>query len=273
MFLRPRDAPGISPGMNSTTPLASPARVALVTGSSRGIGRSAALALADRGVDVILTYLAAEKEAAEVGHTLRAKGRKAIALRLDVGNVASFDAFAEDVRRRLGQEWQKDTFDYLVNNAGSGGFAPFAETTEATFDALVGVHFKGPFFLTQKLLPLLADGGRIVNVSTGLTRYTYPGVSVYSAAKSAVESLTRSLAFELGPRRIAVNTVAPGGIATDFAGGFLRDPKLQESVSADTALGRIGQPEDVAEVIAWLLSSETNWVNGQRIEVAGGFRL
>jgi NAD(P)-dependent dehydrogenase (short-subunit alcohol dehydrogenase family) len=250
-----------------------PTPVALITGASRGIGKSTALALAARGVDVIVTYVSAEAEASAVVRDVRSAGREATALRLDVGRVDGFDAFANEVRQRLERIWSRGTFDFLVNNAGIGGYAPFAETSEATFDALCDVHFKGPFFLTQKLLPLLADGGRIINLSTGLARYVYPGFSAYAAAKGAVEVLTRALAVELGPRRISVNTVAPGGVATDFGGGALRDPALQRAVAAETALGRIGEPEDVAGVVASLLAPETGWITGQRIEVTGGYRL
>ncbi len=247
--------------------------IALITGASRGIGKSTALALAERGVDVIATYVASEKAAHDVVSTIRAKGRQAIALRLDLTKTDSFEGFVSNVKQGLAEVWSRDVIDYLVNNGGLGGAAPFAETTEATFDTLVGVHFKGPFFLTQKLLPLLADGGRIVNVSTGVTRYTFPGVSAYAAVKSALEVLTRALAVELGPRRITVNSVAPGGILTDFGGGYLRDPEFQNMVVADTPLGRVGEPEDVADVIASLLSPDTRWVTGQRIEVTGGYRL
>jgi NAD(P)-dependent dehydrogenase (short-subunit alcohol dehydrogenase family) len=247
--------------------------IALITGASRGIGKSTALALADRGVDVIATYVSAEKEANDVVATLRAKGRKAIALRLDLSETKNFDAFVAEVRQQLGRVWSRESLDYLVNNGGAGGMSTFAETSEATFDALVGQHFKGPFFLTQKLLPQIADGGRIVNVSTGLTRYTFPGTAAYAAVKSALEALTRSLAVELGPRGITVNTVAPGGIVTDFGGGYLRDAQLQKAVVADTPLGRVGEAEDVAGVIASLLAPDTRWVTGQRIEVTGGYRL
>jgi NAD(P)-dependent dehydrogenase (short-subunit alcohol dehydrogenase family) len=250
-----------------------PTPIALVTGASRGIGRSTALLLAERGVDVIVTYVSAEAQANDVVREVRRAGREATALRLDVGRVDSFDAFASEVRQRLERHWARSTFDFLVNNAGIGGYAPFAETSEATFDALCDVHFKGPFFLTQKLLPLLADGGRIINLSTGLSRYVYPGFSVYAAVKGALEVLTRALAVELGPRRISVNAVAPGGIATDFGGGALRDPALQKAVAAETPLGRIGEPEDVAGVVASLLAPETGWITGQRLEVTGGYRL
>ncbi|MCP3097407.1 SDR family oxidoreductase [Myxococcus sp. K15C18031901] len=247
--------------------------IALITGSSRGLGRGSALALAERGSDVIVTYRSGREEADEVVQAIRARGRKAVALRLDVGRPDTFDAFVAQVREALKQTWGRERFESLVNNAGTGGYAPFVETTEALFDELVAVHFKGPFFLTQKLLPLLADGGRIVNVSTGLARYVHPGLSVYAAAKGAIEVLTRVLAVELGGRRIAVNTVAPGGIVTDFGGGVMKDPVLQKAVTEQTPMGRLGQPEDVAGVIAMLLAPETGWVTGQRIEVTGGYRL
>lgn len=247
--------------------------IALITGASRGIGKSTALALAARGVDVIATYVSSERDAHDVVAGVRAKGGKAVALRLDVTAVDTFDAFAALVTRQLAEVWSRESFDFLVNNGGSGGFASFADTSEATFDSLVAMHFKGPFFLTQKLLPLLADGGRIVNVSTGVTRYTFPGVSVYAGAKAALEAVTRALAVELGPRRISVNAVAPGGILTDFGGGYLRDAGLQKTVVAETPLGRVGEADDVAGVIASLLSPETRWLTGQRIEVTGGYRL
>lgn len=247
--------------------------IALITGGSRGLGRATALALAERGIDVILTYVANEPEAAAAVREVRERGQQAAALRLDVGEARTFEAFAGEVRELLKEQWGRDALDFLVNNAGVGGYAPFVETTEAMFDQLLAVHFKGPFFLTQRLLPLIADGGRIINLSTGLARYTLPGLSVYSAAKGALEVLTRVLAVELGPRRIAVNTVAPGGIVTDFGGGVMRDPALQKQVIAETPLGRIGEPDDVAGVVASLLSPETRWVTGQRIEVTGGYRL
>lgn len=252
---------------------ANPSRIALITGGSRGIGRSTALLLAERGIDVVLTFTSAEQEANEVVRSIRGTGRKAVALRLDLAHVGTFDAFVIELKRHLTQHWGRDTFDFLVHNGGAGGMGLVAETPEATFDALVDVHFKGPFFLTQKLLPVLADGGRIVNVTTALTRFTNAGLSVYSAVKSALEVLTRSLAVELGGRRIAVNSVAPGGVATDFGGGMMRDAQLQKNVASETALGRMGQPEDIAGVIASLLSPDTRWITGQRIEVTGGYRL
>lgn len=259
--------------MSTTNQARSTHPIALVTGGSRGLGKSTALALADRGVDVIVTYVSAERDAADTVERIRAKGREAVALRLDVGKTSTFEAFVGDVRRALKERWDRASLDFLVNNAGVGGYAPFTETSEGAFDELVAVHFKGPFFLTQRLLPLIADGGRVVNVSTGLARYVYPGFSVYGAVKAALEALTRALAVELGSRRIAVNAVAPGGIATDFGGGAMRDPGLQKAVAAETPLGRVGEPEDVADVIAVLLAPETRWITGQRIEVTGGYRL
>ena len=247
--------------------------IALITGVSRGIGKSTALALAERGIDVIGTYVASEGEANDVVQAIRKKGRKAVALRLDLTKTETFDGFVTGVKQQLARVWSRERIDFLVNNGGSGGFSTFAETSEATFDLLVGVHFKGPFFLTQKLLPVLADGGRIVNVSTGVTRYTFPGVSAYAAVKSALETLTRALALELGPRRIAVNAVAPGAILTDFGGGYLREAGFQKVVVAETTLGRVAEPEDEADLIASLLSPDTRWVTGQRIEATGGYRL
>lgn len=245
--------------------------IALITGGSRGLGKSIALHLADRGADIILTYRTGEQEAREVARAIEAKGRKAVALRLDVSSTAGFAAFAETVRTELARRWQRERFDFLVNNAGSGLLASFAETTEAQLDEQLAVHFKSTFFLTQQLLPMI--GSRIVNMSTGLARYTYPGSSAYAAAKGAVEVLTRYLAKELGPRGIAVNVIAPGGIETDFGGGVMRDPELQKFVAAQTALGRVGVPEDIGGVVAMLLAPENRWITGQRIEVTGGYAL
>ena len=198
-------------------------------------------------------------------------GRRAVALPLDTGEVASFAAFADQLATALRQHWQRASFDHLVNNAGHGDMAMIGETSEAQFDALVDVHFKGVFFLTQTLLPLLADGGRIVNLSSGLTRTAFPGFAAYAAAKGAVEVLTRYLAKELGGRGIAVNTVAPGAIETDFLGGAVRDtPDLNRTFAGMTALGRVGRPDDIGRMIASLLAEDNGWVNAQRIEVSGG---
>jgi NAD(P)-dependent dehydrogenase (short-subunit alcohol dehydrogenase family) len=245
--------------------------IALVTGASRGLGKSMALHLAARGVGVILTYRSGEAEAIAVASEIEKRGQRAVALQLDVGAAETFSAFATRVRSELGRVWKRDTFDFLVNNAGIGVHAAFAETTEAQFDELMRVHLKGPFFLTQNLLPLLADGGRILNVSTGLSRFTLPGFSAYAAMKGAIEVLTRYQAKELGARGIGVNTLAPGAIETDFGGGAVRDnPALNQMVASMTALGRVGLPDDIGAAVAVLLSADSKWINGQRIEASGG---
>lgn len=246
-------------------------KIAIVTGASRGLGRNTALAIARQGGDVIVTYQRRRDEADAVVAEIQDLGRQALAFQLDAGDAASFGAFAGRLREALRQTWGRETFDHLVNNAGHGDHALITETTEAQFDALVNVHFKGVFFLTQALLPLLADGGRIVNLSSGLTRMSYPGYGAYAAVKAAVEMLTVYLAKELGARGIAVNTVAPGAIETDFGGGAVRDnAALNRQFAALTALGRVGLPDDIGPMIARLLSEDNRWVNAQRIEVSGG---
>jgi NAD(P)-dependent dehydrogenase (short-subunit alcohol dehydrogenase family) len=245
--------------------------IALITGGSRGLGRSMALHLAERGVDIVFTYRAAASEANEVKEQIQALGRKAVALPLDVAESDSFEAFAKTVAVELERTWERKQFDYLINNAGMGLHAAIAETTSAQIDAVYNVHFKAPFLLTQRLLPLITDGGRVINVSSGLARMTMPGFSAYAAMKSAVETLTRYMAKELGARKITVNVVAPGAIATDFHGGMVRDnPELNRTVASMTALGRVGQADDVGGAVAVLLSPESGWINGQRIEVSGG---
>ena len=247
--------------------------IAIVTGGSRGLGRNTVVNLARRGIDSIFTYHSNQAEAAAVIAAVEALGQKAVALQLDTGNVASFDDFVAKVRETLAG-LGADKFDYLVNNAGTSHHNAFEQTTEAELDGLFNVHFKGVFFLTQKLLPLIRDGGRIVNLSTGLTRITIPGSGAYAAMKGAVEVLTRYLAKELGARGIAVNTVAPGAIATDFSGGMVRDnPDLNRRVAEMTALGRVGEPDDIGPMIASLLAEDNRWVNAQRIEVSGGVAL
>jgi len=246
-------------------------KIALVTGASRGLGRNTALALAKRGIDVIGTYHSNKKEADETAAAINALGRKAVMFQLDTGNVASFRAFVSEVQAALKSVWSRDRFDYLINNAGIGIHAPIAEMTEADFDRLMNIHFKGVFFLTQKLLPVIADGGRIVNLSSGLARFSLPGYAAYASMKGAIEVLTRYLAKELGPRGIAVNVVAPGAIETDFGGGTVRDNKqVNDFVASVTALGRVGVPDDIGGAIANLLSDDNRWINGQRIEVSGG---
>jgi NAD(P)-dependent dehydrogenase (short-subunit alcohol dehydrogenase family) len=248
--------------------------IALVTGSSRGLGKSMALHLAERGVDLVVTYRSGEREAQEVVARIVALGRKAVALRLDVADAASFGTFADTLKSALAKGWDRDSFDFLVNNAGIGVHAMFADTTPAQFDELVNIHLKGPFFLTQKLLPLLADGGRILNVSSGLARFAFPGYSAYGAMKGAIEVLTRYQAKELGQRKISVNVIAPGAIETDFGGGHVRDnAELNKQIAGLTALGRVGLPDDIGGAVALLLSPEGGWINGQRIEVSGGMLL
>jgi NAD(P)-dependent dehydrogenase (short-subunit alcohol dehydrogenase family) len=249
-------------------------KIALITGGSRGLGRSMALHLAQRGVDIIFTYRAAAQEASEVRERIRASGRKAIALPLDVADSASFDAFGNAVSAELERTWGRKQLDFLVNNAGTSLHAAIAETTAAQLDEIYAVHFKAPYLLTQRLLPLIADGGRILNVSSGLARVSVQRSSAYGAMKAAVEVLTRYMAKELGPRGITANVIAPGAIATDFSGGMVRDnPEVNRMVASMTALGRVGQPDDVGGVVALLLSPEAGWINGQRIEVSGGLVL
>jgi NAD(P)-dependent dehydrogenase (short-subunit alcohol dehydrogenase family) len=258
----------------ASSPTAAPRRLVLVTGGSRGLGRNAALALAARGVDVILTYRSSEAEAADVVARIEALGARGVALPLDTADSASFPAFAARVRALLGRDGLAPALHALVNNAGVGVHAPFADTTEAQFDQLVAVHLKGPFFLTQALLPLIADGGRILNVSSGLARFTIPGYGAYAAMKGAIEVLSRYQAKELGARGIAVNTLAPGAIETDFGGGAVRDtPSLNAMVASQTALGRAGRPDDIGPLVASLLDDAHGWINGQRIEASGGMFL
>ncbi|WP_152401827.1 SDR family NAD(P)-dependent oxidoreductase [Paenibacillus cellulositrophicus] len=248
-------------------------KIALVTGGSRGLGRNTILQLAKRGVDSIFTYHTNEAEAQQVVQSVRDLGREAVALQLNTADTSSFDGFAQNVRQVLAELGAK-RFDYLVNNAGTSHHNSIEQTTEEELDQLYNVHFKGVFFLTQKLLPLINDGGRIVNISSGLTRMSIPGSAAYASMKGAVEVLTRYLAKELGERRIAVNTVAPGAIATDFSGGMVRDnAELNQQIAGMTALGRAGLPDDIGPMIASLLSEDNRWVNAQRIEVSGGMLI
>ena len=244
--------------------------ISIVTGGNRGLGRNTAMSIAQRGGDVILTYRGGADQAAEVVKEIEGLGRKAAALQLDVSEVSSFADFAASVRDTLAS-WGRDTFDHLVNNAGHGEMAGIDETTEAQFDALFAVHVKGVFFLTQILVPMIADGGRIVNFSSGLTRVSYPGFSAYSAAKGAVEILTLYMAKEFGSRGITANTIAPGAIETDFLGGAVRDtPAYNEGFAGMTTLGRVGLPEDIGPAVASLLDADNRWITAQRIEVSGG---
>lgn len=248
--------------------------IALITGGSRGLGKSMALHLAERGVDIVLTYKSDSAAAHDVAGAIEAKGRKVAVLQLDVADASSFGAFATKLRAELERVWNRNTFDYLVNNGGNGAHASFVETTEAQFDEMMNVHLKGAFFLTQKLLPLIADGGRIVNVSSGLVRFSFPGYAAYAAMKGGVDVLTHYLAKELGARGIRVNSLAPGAIETDFGGGTIRDNReVNQQIASLTALGRVGLPDDIGGAVAMLLSPESSWINGQRIEVSGGIFL
>lgn len=249
-------------------------RIALVTGGSRGLGRNTAIHLARKGVDVVITYHSREEEAATVVAEIEARGRRAAALRLDTGKTSGFNEFAGALKAVLREKWQREDFDFLVNNAGIGINKPFAEVTEADFDTLMNIQLKGVFFLIQTLLPVIRDGGRIVNLSSGLARFALPGYSAYATMKGGVEVLTRYLAKELGPRGITVNVVAPGAIETDFGGGQVRDnPEINRFIASQTALGRVGLPDDVGGAISSLLVGENGWVTAQRIEISGGQML
>jgi NAD(P)-dependent dehydrogenase (short-subunit alcohol dehydrogenase family) len=249
-------------------------RIAVITGGSRGLGRNAAIKLAEAGTDIVITYRSNRQEAENVVAEIRKRGRRAATLPLDVAKVETFDAFVEQLRETLRQQWARDHFDCLVNNAGAGIHVAFAETTEEQFDELMNMHLKGVFFLTQKLLPLIADGGRILNVSSGLARFALPGYAAYAVMKGGVEVLTRYLAKELGPRQISVNVLAPGAIETDFGGGAVRDnAQLNAFVASQTALGRVGLPDDIGGVVVALLAPETAWINAQRVEASGGMFL
>lgn len=247
--------------------------ITLITGGSRGLGKSMALQVADQGHDVIITYHSKKDEADKVVAEITAKGHKAAALQLDVGKSETFDAFASSVKEAV-KSFGATGFDNLVNNAGTGVYASITDTTEDQFKDMVHIHLRAPFFLTQKLLPVMNDGGHIINISSGLARFSLQGYAAYAMMKGGIETFTRYLALELGPRRINVNTIAPGAIETDFGGGSVRDnDALNKMIAGQTALGRVGLPDDIGGAVASLLSSKMGWVNGQRIEVAGGIHL
>jgi NAD(P)-dependent dehydrogenase (short-subunit alcohol dehydrogenase family) len=249
-------------------------KLALVTGGSRGLGKEMALSLAKKGMDVILTYHTNKTEAEKVVSEISKIGQKAITLPLDMSNLGSFDGFVEKISSILKTQWNTGKFDYLINNAGIGATIPFAEVTEEAFDRLLNIHFKGVYFLTQKFLPYLNDHGGIVNISSGTTRFCVPGYSVYSSMKGAVEIFTKFLAKELGPRGIRANIVAPGPIETDFNNAAIRsNPQMKNFLAGQTPLGRVGQADDIGSVVAFLCTEDAKWVNGQRIEVAGGINL
>ncbi|WIV99930.1 SDR family NAD(P)-dependent oxidoreductase [Kinneretia aquatilis] len=259
--------------MHTRTPSPRPP-ITLITGGSRGLGRSSALHLAAQGHDIILSYHSRADEAARAVAEIEALGRRAVALQLDTGRSESFASFAAAVQTALAQTWHREHFDHLINNAGMGVYASLMDTTEDQFDELFRVHFKGVFLLSQTLLPLIRDGGRILNISSGLTRFALPGYGAYAAMKGAVEVLSRYMAKELGPRGIAVNVLAPGAIETDFGGGVVRDnADVNGFIAAQTALGRVGLPDDIGGAITALLSEGSGWINGQRIEASGGMFL
>ncbi|GAB3634665.1 SDR family oxidoreductase [Hymenobacter arcticus] len=252
----------------------SSSKIALVTGGSRGLGKNMALSLAAKGIDVLLTYHRQQAEAEAVVAEIKSHGRQAAALQLDAGNASSFDAFFAQVKAALQHTFQAERFHFLINNAGTGLHAAFADTTEAQFDEVLNIHLKGPFFLTQKALPLLEDGGRIINISSGLARFSLPGSSAYASMKGAIEVLTRYQAKELGARGITANVVAPGAIATDFSGGVVRDnAQVNTMVAGMTALGRVGEPDDIGGVVAFLCTDDARWINAQRIEASGGMNI
>ena len=248
-------------------------KIALITGGSRGLGKNSALHLAKNGADVIVTYLSKKEEADKTVAEIEALGRKAAALQLNTGDVKQFDAFATSLKELLQNKWGRENFDFLVNNAGVGRHATVAQTTEEDFDLLFNIHFKGVFFLTQKLLPVIADGGRVINFSTGLARFTTLGYAAYASMKGAVETFTKYLAKEVGPRGINVNIVAPGIIKTDFTKAAFSNVGLEEAMAAQTALGRVGVPDDIGGVVAFLCSEDARWINAQRIEASGGMFL
>lgn len=249
-------------------------KIALVTGGSRGLGRNMSISLAKKGIDVVLTYNSNKQEADKVVAEIQSLGQKAAAFQLNTGDVRSFDDFFKRVTQHLKAQTYSTNFDFLVNNAGTALYAPFAETTEEQFDTAMNIHYKGVFFLTQKALPFINDGGRIINISSGLARFSIPGSSAYGSLKGAIEVLSRYLAKELGARGIAVNVVAPGAIETDFGGGRVRDDKeMNQHIASITALGRVGLPDDIGGVVAFLCTEEARWINGQRIEASGGMNL
>lgn len=249
-------------------------KIALVTGGSRGLGKNMAIALAKKGIDVMITYNSNKDAADKVVAEIRSLGRKSNAFQLDTSKIGTFDTFFGEAAAWLNKEYNSPNFDFLVNNAGTALHAPATDVTEQQVDTIFNIHYKGVFFLSQKALPLMNDGGGIVNISSGLARMTMPGFSVYGSLKSAVEALTRYLAKELGPRRIRVNVIAPGAIETDFGGGQVRDNKeLNSQIAGATALGRVGVPDDIGGAVAFLCAEEARWINAQRIEVSGGQAL
>ncbi|MEP7374987.1 MAG: SDR family oxidoreductase [Chitinophagaceae bacterium] len=246
-------------------------KIALVTGGSRGLGKDMAISIARRGIDVILTYRNKEAEALETVKEIVVLGRKAVALQLDMGNLQSLDGFVQQVQQALQTNWRSTHFDFLINNAGMGATVPFLQVTEDIFDNFLNVHFKSVYFLTQKCVPFINQGGRIINISTGTTRFSNPGYSVYASMKGAVEVFTKYLAKELGSKGIGANIVAPGPVETDFNNAAIRsNPQMKTVLSSLSPLGRVGEAVDIGGVVAFLCTPEAAWINGQRIEVSGG---
>ena len=249
-------------------------KIAFITGANRGLGRQAAIQLARKNINIVFTYRSNQQEAMELVKELKNLNVKAKALQLDMKQYASYPTFIESLQSSLREDFASDKIDYFLNNAGHALYSSIEDTSEEAFDDIIDVHFKGIFFLTQKLLPLLNDGASILNVSSGLARFSYPGYAVYASTKTAVETLTKYLAVELADRKIRVNCIAPGAIATDFGGGQVRDTKaLNDTIASNTALGRVGLPEDIGPIMAEILAGNLNWVNGQRIEASGGIHL
>jgi NAD(P)-dependent dehydrogenase (short-subunit alcohol dehydrogenase family) len=246
-------------------------KIAVVTGGSRGLGRNMAIAIAKKGLDVAITYNANKAAADEVVNEILSLGQKAIAFQLDTSNTKLFDGFIKELTHHLKEATGSTNFDYLINNAGTALYAPVTDVTEEQMDAIYNIHYKGVFFLSQKALPFINDGGGIINVSSGLTRIIMPGSSVYGSMKAAVETFSKSFAKELGARKIRVNVIAPGAIETDFGNGRVRDNKeINDHVASITALGRVGLPDDIGGVVAFLCTPDAYWINGQRIEISGG---
>jgi len=249
-------------------------KIALVTGGNRGLGKNTALRLASYGADSIITYHNHKEEADSVVSEIEAKDQRAVALQLDVGDIKSFDGFIQQVSNTLKDKWGRDKFDFLINNAGIGAHGTVEQMTEEDFDRLFNIHFKGVYFLTQKAIPLLNDNGRVINISSGLARFTLPGYSAYASMKGAIETFTRYIAKELGGRGITANLVAPGAIETDFnKSRFDANPQIKEMIASQTAMGRVGVPDDIGGVVAFLCSEDARWVNGQRLEASGGMFL
>ena len=249
-------------------------KIALITGGSRGLGRDMAISIAKKGIDVLLTYYSNETAANEVVNDIISLGQKVKAFQLDTTNINNFSNFVARLTDYLTQQYGNSHFDFLVNNAGTGVYGSVTDTTEEAFDSMMNIHFKGVYFITQKLLPLINDGGTIINISSGLTRITFPNVSAYASMKGAIETYTKCLAKELGTRKITANVVAPGSIATDFGGGSTKtNEDKRKAIASITALGRVGEPEDIGGVVAFLCTPEAGWMNGQRIELSGGMMV